>query len=106
MEPNDIIIKALNHFLIHIQMGDHHDGERRKNNAIECLSYISNGGTVDKNWLISKNLFFVDVFNEYTSFLEQEILNAIPNDEEIRQLKNERNVVNTLLKALKQVLRV
>ena len=103
MEPKDAIKRALKHFLVHIQMGDHHDSERRKNTAIECITYIDNNGLVDKDWLISKNLFFIDVFNEYSAFLEREIKEAIPNEEEIKQLRTERITINTLLKALKQV---
>ena len=102
MESKDAIKRALKHFLIYIQMGDHHDGERRKNTAIECVSYIDNDGIVDKDWLISKNLFFVDVFNEYSAFLEREIKDAI-NNEEVNQLRTERTTINALLKALKQV---
>ena len=103
MEPKNAIARALNHYLIYIQIGDHHDSERRKNTALECISYINDGGEVDKDWLISKNLFFIDVFSEYSAFLKREILNAIPNDEEIQQFKKERNTIDTLLKALKQV---
>ena len=103
MEPEGIIVRALDHYLLYIQMGEHYDGERRKSTAIECVSYIKDGGVVDKDWLISKNLFFIDVFSEYSAFLEREILNAIPNDEEIRRLKKEQTAIDTLLKALRQV---
>ncbi len=103
MEPREIIARALNHFLLCIQMGEHNNEERRKNTAIECISYIKEGGVVDKDWLISKNLFFIDVFSKYSAFLEQESENAIPNDEEVRRIKKEQNTVDTLQKALEQV---
>lgn len=102
MEAKDIILRALNHFLLYIQMGEHQDGKRRKNITNECISYIDNGGTVDRDWLISKNLFFVDVFNEYSQYLKNMIQDTIPNDVEISQIRAERTTTNILLNALKQ----
>lgn len=102
MEPKVIITKALDYYLIHIQIGNHLDGDRRKECATECISHVNDGGTIDKDWLLSKNLFFIDVFNEYSEYLKNEIQNAIPNDEKISKLREEQTTINTLLKALKQ----
>ena len=104
MKPNNTIIKALEHYLIHIQMGNHYDWEKRLKYAKDKLSFIENGGTVDEDWIKSSPLFFTDVFQTYSDFLKRSIQDAIPDDEDVCRLQEERRIINTLLNALKQFL--
>jgi len=102
MELKEAIEKALKHYLIHIQIGVHHDGEKKLHRTIQCLNYIENGGNIDKDWIVGKNLLFVDVFNEYSKYLKDEIQNALPDDNEVSKLRTERTTINLLLQGLKQ----
>ena len=106
MEPTTAITKSLKHYLVHIQIGNHHDWEKRLECAKDSLSYIENGGNVDKDWLKNNPLFFVDVFQTYSDFLKRAIQEAIPTEENVSQLQEERRIINTLLNALKQFLKI
>lgn len=103
MNPKDTVLNALNYYLKHIQIGEHHDGENRTNHALHCLDYIQNKGIVDRDWLISNNLFFVDVFSKYKGFLKSEMQSTTLDECTIAQLRKEHQIINTLLQALKQV---
>ena len=106
MEPANAIKKSLEHYLIYIQMGNHYNWEKRLKCAKDSLSYIENGGNIDKDWLKSNPLFFADVFQTYSDFLKRSIQDAIPCEENVSQLQEERRIINTLLNALKQFLNI
>ena len=85
-----VIIDSLNFVL-----GAKADKSLIRSGQSECV--------VKAQFNIEKSAEFIDVFNEYSAFLEREIKNAIPNEEEMTQLRTERTTINTLLRALKQV---
>lgn len=106
MEPTNAIKKSLEYYLIHIQIGNHYNWEKLLEYAKDSLSYIENGGNVDGDWLKRNPLFFADVFQTYSDFLKLSIQDAIPCEENVSQLQEERRIINTLLNALKQFLNI
>lgn len=101
MDIKEAIKNALEHYLIHIQMGEHHDWEQKLQCTKDCLSHIENDGLVNKDWLMSKNYFWVEVFQSYSDFLKRQIQGTSPIDSDLPSMQEERRTINKLLAALK-----
>lgn len=92
---NNTVIKALKHYKIVVQIEQQYDWESELVRADEKLSYISNGGVADFDWVLSDAFYFKRVFVSYGRELKDKYENLDYDD--IAVLREERKTVKIFL---------
>jgi len=101
MATKEAIKNALEHYLIHIKIGEHHNWEQKLQCTKDCLLHIENNEPINKDWLIAKNYFWGEVFQVYSDFLKRQIQGLSPIDNDLPAIQEERRTINALLLAVK-----
>lgn len=92
---NSTVKRALKHYMMVVQIAQPYDWEFELAYTEKKLTYISNGGAVDFEWVLSDALYFKRVFVSYGHELKDKYENLDYDD--IAVLREERKTVKIIL---------
>ena len=94
MELKTVVYNALVYQSKCVQIDCKYDGEERLKHNNKHLSYIAEGGQVDKEWLLVDANYFLSVFDQYNKYLKEQLNETDLLFDDIEGVKQERRVLN------------